>query len=46
MRVQIVPEEERGVAVGGREESRASVVEEVRLVDRLQAEGEPLLGER
>src|SRR5438128_677998 len=46
VRVQVVPEEERRVAVSRREEPRTPVVEEVRLVDRLEAERKPLLGER
>src|SRR5438105_2954697 len=46
MRVQVIAEEERRVAVAGREEPRPPVVEEVCLVDRLEPECEPLLGER
>ena len=39
VRVEVVAEEERRVAVGGREESRATVVKEIALVDRLDREG-------
>ncbi len=38
VRVQVVAEQERGVAVRRREEPRAAVVDEVALVDRLQPE--------
>jgi hypothetical protein len=46
VRVEVVAEEERRVVVGRREEPRAAVVEQVPLVDRLQAERVELLGER
>ena len=39
VRVQVVAEEERRVAIWRREEPRATVVDEVALVDRLQPEG-------
>lgn len=44
--VQVVPEQDGGVAVRGVEEARAAVVEQVALVDRLDAEREALLAER
>jgi hypothetical protein len=44
--VEIVPEQERRVGVGRREEPRLPVVEEVALVDRLEPEGVALLAER
>jgi hypothetical protein len=44
--VEVVPEQERGVGIGGREQPRAAVVEEVALVDRLQPERVALLAER
>jgi len=44
--VEIVPEQERGVGVGRGEQPRLPVVEEVALVDRLEAEGVALLAER
>jgi hypothetical protein len=46
VRVEVVAEEDARVAVRGREEPRAAVVEEVALVDRLEAEREARLGER
>jgi hypothetical protein len=46
MRVEIVAEQERRVVVGGREEPRRPVVQEVALVDRLQAQRVALVGER
>ena len=46
MRVEVVAEQQRRVVVGGREQPRRPVVEQVALVDRLQAEGVALLGER
>jgi len=46
MRVQVVTEEERRVGVSRREQPRRPVVEQVALVDRLEAEGVALLGER
>jgi hypothetical protein len=44
--VEVVAEQEGGVAVGGREQPRPPVVEEVALVDRLQPERVALLPER
>jgi hypothetical protein len=44
--VEVVPEQERRVRVGGREQPRLTVVEEVALVDRLDPEGVTLLAER
>jgi hypothetical protein len=44
--VEVVPEQERRVRVGGREQPRLPVVEEVALVDRLEPEGVALLAER
>ena len=44
--VEVVPEQERRVRVGGREQPRLPVVEEVTLVDRLEPEGVALLAER
>jgi hypothetical protein len=46
MRVQVVAEEERRVCVSRREQPRRPVVEQVALVDRLETECVPLLGER
>jgi hypothetical protein len=46
VRVEVVAEEERRVVVGGREQARAAVVEQIALVDRLQPERVPLLTER
>jgi hypothetical protein len=46
VRIEVVAEQERGVVVCRREEPRRAVVQEVTLVDRLEAEGVPLLGER
>jgi hypothetical protein len=46
MGVEVVPEQERRVGVGGREQPRLPVVEEVALVDRLEPEGVALLAER
>jgi hypothetical protein len=43
--VEVVAEQEGGVAIGGREQSWPSVMEEVALVDRLQAERVALLAE-
>jgi hypothetical protein len=43
--VEVVPEQERGVGVGGREQPRPAVVEEVALVDRLEPERVALLAE-
>jgi hypothetical protein len=45
VRVEVVAEQERGVVVGRREQARAAVVEQVALVDRLQPERVPLLGQ-
>jgi hypothetical protein len=44
--VEVVPEQQRGVRIGGREQPRAAVVEEIALVDRLQPERVALLTER
>ena len=46
VRVEVVAEEKRGVRIGRREEPRATVVEQVPLVDRLEPERVELLGER
>jgi hypothetical protein len=46
MGVEIVAEQERRVGIGGREQPRLPVVEEVALVDRLEPEGVALLAER
>jgi hypothetical protein len=46
VRVEVVAEQERRVSVLGREQPRPPVVEQVALVDRLQAEPVELLGER
>jgi hypothetical protein len=46
VRVEVVAEQQGGVAILGREEPRCPVVEQVPLVDRLQAERVELLGER
>jgi hypothetical protein len=46
VRVEVVPEQERGVGIGGCEQPRLSVVEEIALVDGLQAERVALLAER
>jgi hypothetical protein len=46
VRVEVVAEEERGVVVGRGEQPRAAVVEQIALVDRLQAEPVGLFGER
>jgi hypothetical protein len=43
--VEVVPEEERGVGVGGSKQPRLPVVKEVALVDRLQPERVALLAE-
>jgi hypothetical protein len=45
VRVEVVSEQERRVVVGRREQARAAVVEQVALVDRLQPERVPLLGQ-
>ena len=44
--IEVVAEEEGGVAVGRSEESRPPVVDEVPLVDRLQPERKPFLAQR
>jgi hypothetical protein len=44
--VEVVTEQERGVRVGGREQARSPVVQEVALVDRLQPEPVALFAER
>jgi hypothetical protein len=44
--VEIVAEQEGRILVRRREQARAAVVEEVALVDRLEAERVPLVGER
>jgi hypothetical protein len=46
VRVEVVAQQERRVVVGRREQARAAVVEQVALVDRLQPERVPLLGQR
>jgi hypothetical protein len=46
VRVEVVPEQERGVGVGGSEQPRPPVVEEIALVDRLEPERVALLAER
>jgi hypothetical protein len=46
VRVEVVPEQERGVGVGRGEQPWRAVVQEVALVDRLQAERVPVLGQR
>ncbi len=46
VRVEIVPEQERRVPVGGSEQAGTPVMEQVALVDRLEAERVPLVGER
>jgi hypothetical protein len=46
VRVEVVAQEEGGVGVGGGEEPRPAVVQEVALVDRLQPERVALLAER
>jgi hypothetical protein len=43
--VEVVTQQERGVCVGGAEQPRPSVVEEIALVDRLQTERVALLAE-
>jgi hypothetical protein len=45
VRVEVVAEQQRGVAVRRREQARASVVEQVALVDGLEAERVTLLAE-
>ena len=44
--VEVVAEEDAGVTIGGREEPRPAVVQQVALVDRLDSERELLVGER
>jgi hypothetical protein len=46
VRVEVVAEQKRAVVVGRSEQARRSVVEEVALVDRLEAERVALLRER
>jgi hypothetical protein len=46
VRVEVVPEQERRVLVGGCEEPWPPVVQEVALVDRLEAQRVALLGEQ
>ena len=46
MGVEVVTEQERSVGVGRSEQPRLTVVEEITLVDRLQAERVMLLPER
>jgi hypothetical protein len=46
VRVEVVAEQERRVVVGRREEPRRAVVQQVALVDRLEAEAVALLGQR
>jgi hypothetical protein len=43
--VEVVPEENARVAVGATEQPRRSVMQEVALVDRFDAEREALVGE-
>src|SRR5205823_11090382 len=45
VRVEVVAEEQSGVVVGGREQPRPAVVEQVALVDRLEPEGVAVLAE-
>jgi hypothetical protein len=45
VRVEVVAQQQRRVLVDGREQPRPAVVEEVALVDRLEAEGEAVLAE-
>jgi hypothetical protein len=46
VRVEVVAEQDARVAVGRRKEASAPVVEQIALVDRLDAECEALIGER
>jgi hypothetical protein len=46
VRVEVVAEQERGVAVGRREQPRRPVVQQVALVDRLQPQRVALLRKR
>jgi hypothetical protein len=46
VRVEVVAEQEGGVRVGRLEQARVPVVQQVALVDRLQAECVALFGER
>jgi hypothetical protein len=46
VRVEVVAQQERRVGVRRREQPRPAVVEQVTLVDRLQAQGVALLAER
>ena len=46
MGIEVVAEQERRVGIGGREQPRTAVVQEVALVDRLQPERVALLAER
>ena len=46
MGVEVVPEQKRRVRVGRCEEPRPAVVQQVALVDRLEAQRVALLGER
>jgi len=46
VRIEVVAEEEDRVVVAGREEPGTPVVDEVPLVDRLDREREPILGQR
>ena len=46
MGVEVVPEQKRRVRVGRCEEPRSAVVQQVALVDRLEAQRVALLGER
>jgi hypothetical protein len=45
VRVQVVAEQQRRVRIGGLEEARPAVVEQVALVDRLEPERVPLLAQ-
>ena len=46
MRVEVVAEQQRQLVVLGREQSRAAVVTEVALVDRLQSDRVPLVAKK
>ena len=46
VRVEVVAEQEGRVGVGRIEEARLAVVDEIALVDRLEAEGETLVPKR
>jgi hypothetical protein len=46
VRVEVVAEQQRGVVVGGREQPRVPVMEQVALVDRLEPQRVALLAQR